>query len=117
MITMFFQGLSMKYLTIQRKSVHVLFQIAEATEWSNYSKLINPEEDQFHLRQIGVILDTCICLLGNNIEEIEAYFEKEGKEFLLRPQLIDAPNLKGLSFLYIWDPDGIPIEVMVLPGK
>jgi catechol 2,3-dioxygenase-like lactoylglutathione lyase family enzyme len=58
-----------------------------------------------------------VCLLGNNIQEIEEYFEKAGMEFLLRPQIIDDPNLAGLSFLYVRDPDGIPIEVMVLPGK
>jgi catechol 2,3-dioxygenase-like lactoylglutathione lyase family enzyme len=60
-----------------------------------------------------------VCLYCNDIEEVAAYCEKEGIEVLSRPQLMDdgIPEHKG-SFLYAKDPDGIPIEFLVLhhPG-
>jgi catechol 2,3-dioxygenase-like lactoylglutathione lyase family enzyme len=60
-----------------------------------------------------------VCFYCNNIEEVAAYCKKEGIEFLSRPQLMDdgMPEHAG-SFLYAKDPDGIPIEFLVLhhPG-
>ena len=60
-----------------------------------------------------------ICFSCNDIEEVAAYCETEGIEFLSKPQLMDdgIPEHKG-SFLYAKDPDGIPIEFLVLhpPG-
>lgn len=60
-----------------------------------------------------------VCFYCNDIEEVAAYCEKEGIEFLSRPQLMDdgMPEHAG-SFLYAKDPDGIPIEFLVLhhPG-
>jgi catechol 2,3-dioxygenase-like lactoylglutathione lyase family enzyme len=60
-----------------------------------------------------------LCLLGDNIYDIEKYFQSEDLEFMLKPQIMssDDPQNTGLSFLYIRDPDGIPVEVMVLPQK
>jgi catechol 2,3-dioxygenase-like lactoylglutathione lyase family enzyme len=60
-----------------------------------------------------------MCLLSNNIREIENYFLNEDLEFMLKPQAITAsdPKNAGLGFLYIRDPDGIPMEVMVLPPQ
>ncbi len=61
-----------------------------------------------------------VCLYCTDIEERSAYCEKEGIEFLSGPQLMDdgIPEHKG-SFLYAKDPDGIPIEFLVLhhPGQ
>jgi catechol 2,3-dioxygenase-like lactoylglutathione lyase family enzyme len=56
-----------------------------------------------------------VCLYCDNIHELADYFEKEGMEFLSGLQLIDAgiPEHAG-SFMYIKDPDGIPVEFMAL---
>ena len=60
-----------------------------------------------------------MCLLGNNIRGIEERFTKEDLDIILPPQIMEAddPENAGLSFLYTRDPDGIPIEVMVLPKR
>jgi catechol 2,3-dioxygenase-like lactoylglutathione lyase family enzyme len=60
-----------------------------------------------------------LCLLGNDIQDVEEYFLNEDLEMILNPQMIssDDPKNSGLSFLYIRDPDGIPVEVMVLPKE
>jgi len=55
-----------------------------------------------------------ICLngkQGDDIFEIAAYFEKEGMEFLSRPQLMHDER-EG-AFFYMKDPDGIPVEFLV----
>ena len=57
-----------------------------------------------------------LCLLGSNIKDTEDYFTKQDMEFMLKPQAIDDPEHAGLAFLYLRDPDGIPIETMTLPG-
>jgi catechol 2,3-dioxygenase-like lactoylglutathione lyase family enzyme len=49
------------------------------------------------------------CLLCKNVPEIAARFEKEGLEFLLRLQ--SMPD-EGVTFTYIRDPDGIPLEFL-----
>jgi catechol 2,3-dioxygenase-like lactoylglutathione lyase family enzyme len=58
-----------------------------------------------------------LCLLATDIREVEAYFLKEDMELVLNPQMITSsdPKNTGLAFLYIRDPDGIPMEVMTLP--
>lgn len=60
-----------------------------------------------------------LCLLGDDIQEIEEFFIKEGMEFLLSPQTMgsDDPKHASLSFLYVRDPDGIPVELMGLPKE
>lgn len=60
-----------------------------------------------------------LCLLANNIHDVEKYFLSEDLEIILNPQAIssDDPKNTGLSFMYIRDPDGIPVEVMVLPKE
>ncbi len=60
-----------------------------------------------------------LCLLSENIREVEQYFINEDLEFMLKPQMIstDDPKNTGLAFLYIRDPDGIPVEVMTLPKE
>jgi catechol 2,3-dioxygenase-like lactoylglutathione lyase family enzyme len=60
-----------------------------------------------------------LCLLGDNIRDIEKYFLDEDLELILNPQIMssDDPKNTGLSFLYIRDPDGILVEVMVLPNE
>jgi catechol 2,3-dioxygenase-like lactoylglutathione lyase family enzyme len=59
-----------------------------------------------------------VCLYCDNIHEMAAYFEKEGIEFLCEIQMIDdgTPENAGM-FMYIKDPDGIPVEFMVLPQQ
>jgi len=56
-----------------------------------------------------------VCFYCDNIHEMAAYFEKEGMEFLTRIKTIDdgRPEHAG-SFIYFRDPDGIPVETMVL---
>lgn len=61
---------------------------------------------------------TQVCLNGKtgaNIYNIAAYFEKEGMEFISRPQLMH--DEKGGGFFYMKDPDGIPIEFLVFKQK
>jgi catechol 2,3-dioxygenase-like lactoylglutathione lyase family enzyme len=55
------------------------------------------------------------CLIGDNMQEIEQYYKAEGMEVIMEPQYIDDPEVAGLSFMYIRDVDGVPIETMVLP--
>jgi catechol 2,3-dioxygenase-like lactoylglutathione lyase family enzyme len=58
-----------------------------------------------------------LCLLGDDIRKIEKFFLTNGIDLLLSPQIMGSadPKNEGLSFLYIRDPDGIPVECMVLP--
>ncbi len=60
-----------------------------------------------------------LCLLGNDIRAVENYFLSEDLEIMLKPQAIssDDPKNTGLAFLYVRDPDGVPVEVMVLPKE
>jgi catechol 2,3-dioxygenase-like lactoylglutathione lyase family enzyme len=51
-----------------------------------------------------------VCLNCDNVREIAAYFEKEGVEFFTRLQLMHDER-EG-SFIYIKDPDGIPVEFL-----
>jgi catechol 2,3-dioxygenase-like lactoylglutathione lyase family enzyme len=55
------------------------------------------------------------CLYGYDIKYTEEYFRKENLEFLLKPQVIDDPVYGGMSFLYVRDADGAPIEFMTIP--
>jgi catechol 2,3-dioxygenase-like lactoylglutathione lyase family enzyme len=58
-----------------------------------------------------------LCLLGDNIFEIEKYFLSKDVEIIVNPQVMssDDPENAGLAFLYTRDLDGIPVEVMTLP--
>jgi catechol 2,3-dioxygenase-like lactoylglutathione lyase family enzyme len=58
-----------------------------------------------------------LCLLGDNIRDIESRFVNEDMDLMLPPQSIgeDDPEHADLAFLYTRDPDGIPVEVMTLP--
>lgn len=58
-----------------------------------------------------------MCLLGTDIRQVEAAFRQADLDLVLDPQMItsDDPKNTGLAFLYIRDPDGIPVEVMTLP--
>jgi catechol 2,3-dioxygenase-like lactoylglutathione lyase family enzyme len=60
-----------------------------------------------------------MCLLGNDINDIKNMIIDEDLDLILTPQAIadDDPKNTGLAFLYTRDPDGIPIEVMVLPKR
>jgi catechol 2,3-dioxygenase-like lactoylglutathione lyase family enzyme len=55
-----------------------------------------------------------ICLYGDDISAITAQCEAEGVEFLAAPQIIDDPEHPG-AFLYVRDPDGIPVEFVIFP--
>ncbi|MBW2369250.1 MAG: VOC family protein [Deltaproteobacteria bacterium] len=58
-----------------------------------------------------------VCLMSENIHETANFFYQEGMEFLSQPTLaVEAPDFDGW-FLYIRDPDGIPIEVISLMPK
>jgi catechol 2,3-dioxygenase-like lactoylglutathione lyase family enzyme len=55
-----------------------------------------------------------VCLNGNqgdDINEIAAYLEQEGLEFLCEPQFMH--DEKEGAFFYMKDPDGIPVEFLV----
>jgi catechol 2,3-dioxygenase-like lactoylglutathione lyase family enzyme len=58
-----------------------------------------------------------MCLLGTEMPEVEAAFRQADLEIVLEPQMItsDDPSNAGLGFMYVRDPDGIPVEVMTLP--
>ncbi|MEJ2738605.1 MAG: VOC family protein [Dehalococcoidia bacterium] len=60
-----------------------------------------------------------LCLLGDNIRDIEKRFINEDMDLILPPQIMeeDDPENAGLAFLYTRDPDGIPVEVMTLPKR
>ncbi len=60
-------------------------------------------------------LQTCLC--GYDIDPVEKYFRKEGLEFLLEPQKIGSPESDMMAFLYISDPDGIPVEFFTIPEQ
>ena len=49
------------------------------------------------------------CMMCKNVPEIADYFEKEGLEFLLELQRMPGPEI---TFTYIRDPDGIPLEYL-----
>ena len=49
------------------------------------------------------------CMMCKNVPEITAYFEKEGLEFLLGLQHMPGAEI---SFTYVRDPDGIPLEYL-----
>jgi len=49
------------------------------------------------------------CMMCQNVPEIADYFEKEGLEFLLELQRMPGPEI---SFTYVRDPDGIPLEYL-----
>jgi catechol 2,3-dioxygenase-like lactoylglutathione lyase family enzyme len=49
------------------------------------------------------------CLMCQNVPEIADYFEKEGLEFLLELQRMPGPDV---TFTYVRDPDGIPLEYL-----
>jgi hypothetical protein len=51
-----------------------------------------------------------VCLNCDNVREIAAYFEEEGIEFFTRLQLMHDER-EG-SFIYVQDPDGIPVEFL-----
>jgi catechol 2,3-dioxygenase-like lactoylglutathione lyase family enzyme len=55
-----------------------------------------------------------VCLSGIDIRSIAAYCEAEGLEILAPPQAIGDPEHGG-SFMYLRDPDGIPVEFAVFP--
>ena len=50
------------------------------------------------------------CLNCDNAQEMALYCEKEGIEFLTHPQKFD--DEKAGSFIYVRDPDGIPVEFL-----
>ena len=50
------------------------------------------------------------CLNCDNAQEMALYCEKEGIEFLTHPQKFD--DEKAGSFIYVKDPDGIPVEFL-----
>jgi catechol 2,3-dioxygenase-like lactoylglutathione lyase family enzyme len=55
-----------------------------------------------------------VCFYCENTSEMAGYLEEEGIEFLTRIKMIaDSPDYAG-SFIYIKDPDGIPVENMVI---
>ena len=60
-----------------------------------------------------------LCLLGDNIRDIEKRFINADMDLMLPPQMVDEddPENAGLAFLYTRDPDGIPVEVMTLPKR
>jgi len=49
------------------------------------------------------------CMICKNVPEIAAYFENEGLEILLELQRMPGPEV---SFTYVRDPDGVPLEFL-----
>jgi catechol 2,3-dioxygenase-like lactoylglutathione lyase family enzyme len=58
-----------------------------------------------------------VCLMCKDIHETASYFYQEGITFLSHPTLaMETPDFDGW-FLYIRDPDGIPVEVISIMPK
>jgi catechol 2,3-dioxygenase-like lactoylglutathione lyase family enzyme len=57
-----------------------------------------------------------VCFSCDDVSEIAVHCEKAGIDFLCKPQAMDTdkPELAG-SYLYIKDPDGIPLEFLHIP--
>ncbi len=55
-----------------------------------------------------------VCLYGDDIDFMANYCTAVDMDFLAPPQIIDDPEHPG-GFMYISDPDGIPIEFVVYP--
>jgi catechol 2,3-dioxygenase-like lactoylglutathione lyase family enzyme len=53
-----------------------------------------------------------VCLSGADVRSMAAYCEAEGLELLAPPQTIGDPEHGG-AFMYLRDPDGIPVEFAV----
>jgi catechol 2,3-dioxygenase-like lactoylglutathione lyase family enzyme len=53
-----------------------------------------------------------VCLSGVNVHDMAAYCEAEGLEILTPAQAIGDPEHGG-AFMYLRDPDGIPVEYAV----
>jgi catechol 2,3-dioxygenase-like lactoylglutathione lyase family enzyme len=53
-----------------------------------------------------------VCLAGVNVNAMMSYCEAEDLEVLLPPQIIGDPEHGG-AFMYMRDPDGIPVEYAV----
>jgi catechol 2,3-dioxygenase-like lactoylglutathione lyase family enzyme len=53
-----------------------------------------------------------VCLVGVNINAMMSYCETEGLEVLMPPQMIGDPEHGG-GFMYMRDPDGVPVEYAV----
>jgi catechol 2,3-dioxygenase-like lactoylglutathione lyase family enzyme len=56
-----------------------------------------------------------VCFYSNNINEMSSYYESEGLEFLSGLESMDdgIPE-HAASFMYMKDPDGIPVELLSL---
>ncbi len=55
-----------------------------------------------------------LCLYGEDAGRLAAQVEAEGLDVLLPLQTIDDPEFPA-EFMYLRDPDGIPVEVLVYP--
>jgi catechol 2,3-dioxygenase-like lactoylglutathione lyase family enzyme len=55
-----------------------------------------------------------VCLSGVDIRHMTAYCEAEGLELLTPAQAIGDPEHGG-AFMYLRDPDGVPVEYVVFP--
>lgn len=55
-----------------------------------------------------------VCLYGDDIQEMTTKGKAEGIEFLAAPQIIDDPEHPG-AFMYVRDPDGVPVELVAFP--
>jgi catechol 2,3-dioxygenase-like lactoylglutathione lyase family enzyme len=57
-----------------------------------------------------------VCFNCDDMSEIATHCEKEGIDLLCEPQVMDTdkPELEG-AFLYVKDPDGIPLEFLHIP--
>jgi catechol 2,3-dioxygenase-like lactoylglutathione lyase family enzyme len=53
-----------------------------------------------------------VCLAGVDVKAMMGYCETEGLEVLLPPQTIGDPEHGG-AFMYLRDPDGVPVEYAV----
>jgi catechol 2,3-dioxygenase-like lactoylglutathione lyase family enzyme len=57
-----------------------------------------------------------VCLAGVDVRDMTAYCEVEGLELLAPAQAIGDPEHGG-AFMYLGDPDGIPIEYVVFSPR
>jgi catechol 2,3-dioxygenase-like lactoylglutathione lyase family enzyme len=55
-----------------------------------------------------------VCLYRNDIQEMTTTCEARGIELLAAPRIIDDPEHPG-AFMYVRDPDGVPVELVAFP--
>jgi len=99
------RGAAVRSCTIENSQGRGRVELIEATRPRGRSLPFGTQWGDFGYLQV--------CLFGTDRETLTAQLETEPVEVLLPPQEVEDPEHPAM-FLYLRDPDGIPLEVMVL---